>query len=196
MLKTAAVSNHQKNSTYIIGLGNPGLSYKLTRHNVGFMLIDLIANHFDFPEFSKKFDGYISSGDIHNHKIVLFKPNTFINNSGIPLSKLSSFYKIPNEDIIVVHDDVELNFGRTKVKIGGGDGGHNGLKSIDQYCGKKYWRLRIGVDRPEVGDLSSYVLSKFTAEEDIVPTLQKIIKNFPLLLGEDKNLFIQNYHNT
>ena len=178
---------------YVIGLGNPGLKY--TRHNVGFMLLDMLAREYSFPEFKQKFSGLISTGNVFNNKVTLFKPYTFMNNSGIPLLKLVSFYKISSQEIIVVHDDVDLIFGKIKIKQDGGNGGHNGLKSIDKNVDNNYWRLRIGIGRPVIGNLADYVLSKFANNENIENILKNISLHFKLLLSKDKNLFIQKLTN-
>ncbi|MBQ4875393.1 MAG: aminoacyl-tRNA hydrolase [Rickettsiaceae bacterium H1] len=178
----------------MIGLGNPGKNFNRTRHNVGFMLLDVLVENFTFHSFTEKFNGLISTGNIEGNKFTLFKPNTFINNSGEPLLKLVSFYKIHPEKIIVIHDDVDLIFGKVKVKQGGGSAGHNGLKSIDKYIGNDYWRVRIGVGKPVFGELSDYVLAKFTKNENITDILQKISDNFLLLLNENKSLFMQSFN--
>ncbi len=175
----------------IVGLGNPGPSFDGTRHNVGFRLIDLISREFSFPTFLKKFNGLLSRGLIYQQNIYSFKPCTYMNNSGAPLLELVSFYKLDLTDVLVMHDDVDLPFGKVKVKHGGGNGGHNGLKSIDRILGSGYWRLRVGVGKPEFGDLADYVLSKFNVSQDIESVLGDVVASFKLLLEKDIGAFIQ-----
>ena len=169
---------------YVVGLGNPGPTYDNTPHNIGFMAIDKIANHFGAEQFSKKFDGQISNCVADKTNLVLFKPFTYMNNSGQPLLKLISFYKASCDDVIVLHDDIDLKFANIKIKQGGGHAGHNGLRSIDSSIGKNYWRLRIGIDRPEHPDISGYVLSKFDRDQDVDSLIDTTLKSFiEFLLG-------------
>lgn len=155
------------NHIIIAGLGNPGKNYENTRHNVGFMIIEQIASHFEFPVFSSKFSSLISSKTVLGNKITLVKPQTFMNLSGSAIAKILNFYKLPLENLIVIHDDLDLNLARTKMKIGGGSAGHNGLKSIDQQLGNNYYRLRIGIGRPQTQDVSNFVLSNFNTDEQL-----------------------------
>ncbi len=168
----------------IVGLGNPGKNYDNTRHNVGFMVIDAIVKHFAFPAFSTKFSSFISSKIIFGWKITLVKPQTFMNLSGSAVAKVLNFYKLPLENLIVIHDDLDLNLARTKMKIGGGSAGHNGLKSIDQHVGNNYYRLRIGIGRPNTQDVSSFVLSNFNTDEQeqIEQVIITLLQNFEALL--------------
>jgi peptidyl-tRNA hydrolase, PTH1 family len=173
----------------IIGLGNPGQSYNNTRHNIGFSFIDLIADSFSFPAFSTKFSSLVSSNIIGNYKITIVKPQTFMNLSGQAVGKIMQFYKIPPEDLIVIHDDLDLDLARVKMKINGGPGGHNGIKSIDQHLGKNYYRVRIGIGKPDINyDTSNFVLSKFTKDEKkIIEILfEDLLTNFELIM--DKNM--------
>lgn len=151
----------------LIGLGNPGSKYNNTKHNVGFNIIDHIAHQFGFDDFGSKYDANISVGQINNMKVALVKPMSYMNNSGIPLSHFIKFFKIAPDKLIVFHDELELETARCKMKLGGGNAGHNGLKSIDQYIGVDYYRVRVGVSRPAISQMnvSDYVLSKFTPDE-------------------------------
>ncbi|MGB4191590.1 MAG: aminoacyl-tRNA hydrolase [Rickettsiales bacterium] len=177
----------------LVGLGNPGLNYENTRHNIGFNLIDAIAEKFDFPSFSNKFASLVSSKLILNKKITLLKPQTYMNLSGEAVAKVSSFYKIDLSNIIVIHDDIDLSFAKIKMKIAGGSGGHNGIKSIDQHLSSNYYRLRIGVGKPNsMRNVGDYVLDKFTKEEEkiIEKISQLIIEHLDLVLDKNMALFM------
>ena len=177
------------NHLLIIGLGNPGLNYNDTRHNIGFAFINVIAEYFHFPEFTTKFSAHISSQVMKNNKITLAKPQTYMNLSGQSVSRIAQFYKIPSENIIVIHDDLDLDLAKVKMKINGGSGGHNGINSIDQQLGKDYYRIRIGIGKPGINyEVSNFVLSKFTNDETkfIAILFENLIKNFELIL--EKNM--------
>lgn len=172
----------------LAGLGNPGESYENTRHNIGFDIIDSIAENLSFPSFSSKFNALISNKIIGNNKITLIKPQTYMNLSGQALSKILHFYKAELNNLIVIHDDLDLKPTKVKMKIAGGSGGHNGIKSIDQHLGLDYYRLRIGIGRPiHKQDVSNFVLKKFTKEEqqNIQEIIQKLIDNFDLIIAKD-----------
>lgn len=152
----------------IVGLGNPGSKYSLNRHNMGFITLDNFQknNSETFTLFNSKFSGLLSLGEINNEKIILLKPQTFMNLSGQSVQLVKNFFKLENSQIIVIHDDLDLDFGRIVVKCGGGDAGHNGLKDISSKIGKDYHRIRIGIGRPKTKqDVSDYVLSNFSSEE-------------------------------
>ncbi len=150
----------------IVGLGNPGLQYAHTRHNVGFLCADVIAYHLGFPEFRSKFSSLISERSLDNEKIVIQKPQTFMNLSGNAVKEIVSFYKIPSDSVFVIHDDIDLRPSEVRVKFAGSSGGHNGLRNIDSAIGKDYWRIRIGIGRPmEKIAVADYVLSKFFNDE-------------------------------
>lgn len=149
----------------VAGLGNPDREYLNTRHNIGFIMLDLL---FDFESLaiSKKFDSIYSSANFGGQKIILQKPLTYMNLSGKSVLGACTFYKIKPENVIIIHDDLDLKMGEVKFKIGGGNAGHNGLKSIDGAIGVNYWRIRVGIDRPVLKEMvSSYVLSPFGKEE-------------------------------
>lgn len=151
----------------IAGLGNPGSKYRDNRHNIGFMALDYIADANHAGAFKKKFDGEWTDLVLQSHKCGLLKPLTYMNNSGLAVGKAAKFYKIPADKVIVIHDELDLEFGRIRVKQGGGNGGHNGLKSIDAHLGSPdYHRIRIGIGHP--GDktkVTGYVLGDFSKEE-------------------------------
>lgn len=181
----------------LVGLGNPGTQYKNNRHNVGFLIVDFLASKF-CVSFKSKGE---SSFALFPHKgcsVVLLKPQTFMNLSGKSVSQISSFFKIPTNDIVVIHDDLDLKFGACKMKIGGGNGGHNGIKSIDSCVSNNYWRFRVGIDRPEFREqVVSYVLGDFWDEQldQIEKIADDIFLNFDCLLGEDKHKLVEKINN-
>lgn len=147
----------------IVGLGNIGEQYQLTRHNVGFLVIDEITKNLQSSSINKsnfKADVLKSGYNLY------VKPTTYMNNSGQAVVAIKDYYKIDMEDIIVIHDDLDLPFGTVKFKVGGGHGGHNGLRSLDSHIGKDYIRVRIGIGKPEdKSQVANYVLSNFSKEE-------------------------------
>ncbi|MBR1734918.1 MAG: aminoacyl-tRNA hydrolase [Alphaproteobacteria bacterium] len=175
-----------------VGLGNPGAQYSGNRHNVGFMIIDAIAEAVA-SSFFKKISSLLetSSFSLKDRKILLAKPLTYMNLSGRAVRFLLDFYKIKSSSVYVFHDDIDLEFGRIKIKKGGGNGGHNGLRSIDALIGTDYWRIRIGVGRPrETSMVASYVLHDFESDEAIAISqiASKISDNLSLLLSDPKKL--------
>ncbi len=156
-----------------IGLGNPGESYSDTRHNVGFNIVVRIFERFGTSPWRPKFNSKISSCVLNDRKAIIAAPQTFMNLSGIAVKEITDFYKLKSQDITVFHDELNLSFGKIKTKIGGGHGGHNGLKSINQYIGSDYQRVRVGIGHPGDRDkVSSYVLSKFdSGEKEFASTL-------------------------
>lgn len=168
----------------IIGLGNPGTRFELTRHNIGFLLLDMLADRYN-GNFSQKKKAevteiQVTSGDIYQ-KLILIKPQTFMNNSGEVLPDLKKQGIEPHE-ILVVHDELEKKFGYLGIRLGGSARGHNGLRSIIQYIGHDFWRLRMGVDRPaDKSQVSNYVLEKFKPSE--LDQLQGLIEEGIELLG-------------
>ncbi len=176
----------------ICGLGNPGKEYVNTRHNVGFNLIDKLFNYYSFIPYKKDTKKEIFKGLIDNHSCLLMKPLKFMNLSGQPISEVMSFYKIKKDKTYVIHDDLDLELGKLKIKLGGGNGGHNGLSNIDEMIGNGYYRIRVGIDHPgEKHLVSNYVLNKFNKNETeiINKQLDSITKNFNILLN-DKSLFL------
>ena len=152
----------------LVGLGNPGTEYAQTRHNVGFMAVDELVRRYSFDSFKSKFKGQITTGTIDTNKVMLLKPETYMNLSGESVLRACTFYKIKPEDVIVFHDDMDLAVGKVKVKRGGSAGGHNGLKSIIQHLGTdQFPRIRVGVgEKPHPDyDLADWVLGKFVGED-------------------------------
>ena len=168
----------------IVGLGNPGAQYAGHRHNVGFMAAGTIARRHGFSSPREKFHGLIAEGNLAGDKAVILAPQTHMNDSGRAVQAAVQFYKLDLNDVVVLYDEIDLVFGKVRVKKGGGAGGHNGIRSLDAHVGPDYWRVRIGVNHPGQKDLvKHYVLHDFDAEEK--PEVEKIITaisdNFPLL---------------
>ncbi|MCF4099066.1 aminoacyl-tRNA hydrolase [Maritalea mediterranea] len=146
----------------IVGLGNPGSKYAKNRHNVGFMAVEEIASQHHFPPFKKKFNGLLTEGVIDGQKVGLLLPQTFMNKSGDSVIAAMSFFKIKPEDIYVLYDELDLAPGKVRVKKGGGNGGHNGIRSIESHLGKEFNRVRIGIGHPGHKDrVHAYVLGDF-----------------------------------
>lgn len=170
----------------IVGLGNPGAEYATTRHNVGFMAADKLAEKYAFGNFRAKFDGLIAEGEIEGEKVFLLKPQTYMNLSGNSVVKVANFYKILPANIVVIHDDMDLPVGKLKAKCGGGAGGHNGLKSIDAAISPNYNRIRIGVGHPDMrGEaVVNHVLSGFSkADAEVIKQeIDLVADTIPILL--------------
>lgn len=146
-----------------VGLGNPDPEHEGNRHNIGFMAVDEIVRRHSFSPWKKKFKGLIAEGEIGGEKVFALKPMTYMNISGVSVTAAAAFYKVPKTRIFVFHDELDLVPGKLRVKLGGGTGGHNGLRSIDAAIGKEYWRVRLGIGHP--GDkerVSGYVLGDFS----------------------------------
>ena len=179
--------------TLVVGLGNPGLEYENTRHNIGFRIIDKLVDDTKAREISKT----SFFGKLYRASSTLFlKPTTFMNLSGKSLQTVKHFYKVEQDKIIVIHDDIDLPFGAVRFKKGGGNGGHNGLKSIDTYITKEYLRIRVGVGKPEhQSQVSAYVLHDFSKEEnEVLDTLTTYVsKACRLLLTQELNEIKSKY---
>lgn len=164
----------------VVGLGNPGDEYKQTRHNVGFMTVDYMLGA--DVSWKKEKNAQIATAVIDNHKVIFAKPQTFMNNSGVAVRALMDFYKIPVENLIVIHDDMDVTVGNCREKIGGGSAGHNGIKSIDLHVGKEYRRIRIGVGHPrELGlniNPADWVLGRFDSNQ--IKQIEEVIANIHL----------------
>lgn len=164
----------------IVGLGNPGNEYKNTRHNVGFMAIDTIAP--DEAVWKKEKNALTTRTEIDGFKVIFAKPQTFMNNSGEAVAPLVAFYKIPLENVVVIHDDMDLKLGSLREKTGGGSAGHNGIKSIDNAIGKEYRRIRIGIGHPRDFespiDPADWVLGKFDSEQ--LKQIKSVIKSIKI----------------
>ena len=151
----------------IVGLGNPGPKYARNRHNIGFMAVDRIAGDHGFGAWKSKHQGVISEGRFHSDRVVLLKPETFMNNSGDSVGAAMRFYKIDPEDVIVLHDEIDLAPAKVKWKIGGGHAGHNGLRSVHAHVGPDYARVRLGVGHPGHKDaVPGYVLRDFPKTDE------------------------------
>ena len=149
-----------------VGLGNPGQSYASNRHNVGFMALDQIARDYSFSDWKVKGAAAHCEGRIGGVKLRAVKPLSFMNKSGLPVAEIARYYGLAAEQITVFHDEIDLSEGRCRVKQGGGHGGHNGLRDIDRHISKDYWRVRIGVGRPDhKQDVHKWVLQNFTKAE-------------------------------
>ena len=176
----------------LVGLGNPGASYAGNRHNIGFMAVDAIHARHGFSPWRSRFSADISEGRIGGRKIVLVKPATFMNLSGQAVGEIVRFYKLEPDNVTVVHDELDLDPGRTRIKVGGGHGGHNGLKSLDAHLGKTYRRIRLGIGHPGHKDLvSGYVLKDFPKADEpwVEAVCDELARSFDLVLdGKDSDL--------
>lgn len=175
------------------GLGNPGAKYASNRHNVGFMAADAIARRHSFSPWSKKFQGLISEGTLGGEKIVLIKPQTFMNLSGQSVGEALRFYKLELSALTVFYDEIDLAEGKLRIKIGGGAGGHNGIRSIDGHVGNAYRRVRIGVGHPGVKEMvQHHVLGDFAKadREWLEPLLDAIADNAAMIVKGDESGFM------
>ena len=182
----------------LVGLGNPGPNNLNTRHNIGFKIIDAINLHFKLSKQKPKFKGLLTTGNIDTKKVYAIKPLTFMNNSGICIRELIEYFKIDAEDVIVFHDDLDVDFGKIKAKFGGSDAGHNGIASIDKFIGKEYSRVRIGIGKPESKVSSSdYVLHNFNEEEklELEKIPDNIIESISILIDKKLELFSSTVNN-
>ena len=151
-----------------VGLGNPGQGHARNRHNVGFMALDKIVRDYNFSDWKVTASSAVSEGRIGPVKVRALKPLSFMNKSGLPVANLARYYNLHPDQITIFHDEIDLGEGRCRVKQGGGHGGHNGLRDIDRHMGKEYWRVRIGVGRPEhKNDVQKWVLQNFTSAEHL-----------------------------
>lgn len=176
----------------ITGLGNPGKEYEKNRHNIGFMAVDEIIHRHNFSEVGKKFKSLVFSGEIAGEKVLIIKPQTYMNLSGDAVQAATSFYKIPPEQVMVIHDELDLMEGKIRVKQGGSSGGHNGLKSIDSYMGQNYWRVRLGIGHPGERDMvTNHVLSDFAKadKEWLKRLLEAVADNIELFVKGEKDNF-------
>lgn len=149
-----------------VGLGNPGPKYAGNRHNIGFMAVERIADRYRFPAWRRKFDALCCEGEIDGERVLLLKPETFMNDSGRSVGEAARFLKIDIADIVLFHDELDLDAGRLKVKVGGGNAGHNGLRSTSAHIGNEYTRVRVGIGHPGSKDaVTHYVLGDFAKSE-------------------------------
>tara|TARA_Y100001960_G_scaffold64320_1_gene67543 strand:+ start:224 stop:784 length:561 start_codon:yes stop_codon:yes gene_type:complete len=181
-----------------VGLGNPNPNSENNRHNVGFKIIDAINQKFKLSKQKPKFKGLLTTGNINSKKIYAIKPLTFMNNSGICIRELIEYFKIDASDVIVFHDDLDIDFGKIKAKFGGSSAGHNGITSIDKFIGKEYSRIRIGIGKPITkSEIVDHVLNDFDEEE--IKKLEKITdsitSSLPILLDKKLDLFSSTVNN-
>ena len=181
-----------------VGLGNPSPDNENNRHNIGFKIIDAINQKYSLSKQKPKFKGLLTTGKIGDEKVFAIKPLTFMNNSGICIRELIEYFKIDPEDVIVFHDDLDINFGKIKTKFGGSSAGHNGIESLDKFIGKDYSRVRIGIGKPNgKSKVVDHVLKDFDDEEKI--ELENITKNITdsiaILIEKKLDLFSSTVNN-
>jgi len=172
----------------LVGLGNPGAAYAGHRHNIGFMAIDRIASEHRFSPFRRRFQGEVAEGTLGGQPCFALKPLTYMNESGRAVGELCRFYKIAAAGVFVFHDELDIACGRLRVKQGGGNAGHNGLKSLDAHIGAGYWRVRLGIGHPGDRDrVHGYVLSDFASADGpwLGPLLDAVALNAALLVAGD-----------
>jgi len=182
----------------LVGLGNPTPGSENNRHNIGFKMIDAINRKFGLSKQKPKFKGLLTTGNINGKKVYAIKPLTFMNNSGICIRELIEYFKIDSENIIVFHDDLDIDFGKVKAKFGGSSAGHNGIESIDKFIGKEYSRVRIGIGKPKTkANISDHVLKDF--DNDEILELEKItniiINSISILIDKKLDLFSSTVNN-
>ncbi|MDV4177455.1 aminoacyl-tRNA hydrolase [Rhizobium brockwellii] len=176
----------------IAGLGNPGGKYAGNRHNIGFMAVDAIHRRHGFLPWSKKFRAEIAEGELAGEKVLLIKPQTFMNLSGESVGEAMRFYKLQPADLVAIYDELDLPPGKARLKTGGGHGGHNGIKSLDAHCGREYRRLRLGIGHPGVKEMvQNHVLGDFAKADKawLEPLLDTLADNTDMLVrNEDSQL--------
>ena len=181
-----------------VGLGNPSPDNEDNRHNIGFKIIDAINKKFSLSKQKPKFKGLLTTGIIGDKKVYAIKPLTFMNNSGICIRELIEYFKINSKDVIVFHDDLDINFGKIKAKFGGASAGHNGIESIDKFIGKDYSRVRIGIGKPNgKTNVTDHVLKDFDQEEkqELENITNSIINSLKILLDKKLELFSSTVNN-
>ena len=175
-----------------VGLGNPTPNSENNRHNIGFKIIDAINRKFNLSKQKPKFKGLLTTGNINEKKIYAIKPLTFMNNSGICIRELIEYFKIDAQNVIVFHDDLDIDFGKIKTKFGGSSAGHNGIESIDRFIGKDYSRVRIGIGKPKTKiAVTDHVLIDFDEDEkeELKKITNSIIESLSILLDKKLDLF-------
>jgi PTH1 family peptidyl-tRNA hydrolase len=178
----------------LVGLGNPGPRYAGNRHNIGFMIVDAIARRHGLGPWRRRFHGAVAEGQLGGERVLLLKPETYMNESGRAVAEAMKFYKLEPGDVVVFHDEIDLRPGKVRAKTGGGTAGHNGLRSIAAHIGNGFRRVRIGVGHPGVRELVEYyVLQDFPkAERDFVETLCETIGDNAELLAIGQDASFQN----
>ena len=182
----------------LVGLGNPGPASSNNRHNIGFKIIDAINSEFKLTKQKPKFKGLLTTGNIDSKKVYAIKPLTFMNNSGICIRELIEYFKIDAQDVIVFHDDLDVEFGKIKTKFGGSSAGHNGVASIDKFIGKDYSRVRIGIGKPKDSmEVADYVLQNFNDDETIGidKITENITESISILVDKKLDLFSSTVNN-
>lgn len=177
----------------VVGLGNPGPAYAANRHNIGFMAADAIVERHGLGPYRSRFQGEAAEGTVAGRKVLVLKPMTYMNNSGQAVAAAARFYKIPPEDMVVFHDELDLPAGKLRVKDGGGHAGHNGLRSIHAHLGPGYGRVRLGIGHPGDKDrVTGHVLQDFAKADRVwlEPMLDAIGREFPLLAGGNAGAFM------
>ena len=180
----------------IVGLGNPGKEYENTRHNIGFNAIDVIAKKYKIELNRIKFKGIYGEAFIGGEKVILLKPSTYMNLSGESVRSVMDFYKISEEDVLVIYDDISLEVGRLRIRDKGSAGGHNGIKSIISHMGTEdFARIKIGVGQPK-GDLVNYVLGNFAKEEKRIldEVLETVVLAAEVIIKEDAKEAMNKYN--
>ena len=181
-----------------VGLGNPTPNSEDNRHNIGFKIIDAINQKFGLSKQKPKFKGLLTTGTINGKKVYAIKPLTFMNNSGICIRELIEYFKIEAKNVIVFHDDLDIDFGKIKTKFGGSSAGHNGIESIDKFIGKDYSRVRIGIGHPKnTIDVAGHVLQDFNDEEkvELSSITKNITESLPILIDKKLDLFSSAVNN-
>jgi PTH1 family peptidyl-tRNA hydrolase len=182
----------------IVGLGNPGPEHQVTRHNVGFWFVDLLARNFggEFRDY-RKYSGETARITIGGQELILLKPTTYMNRSGLSVRQISDFYKIVPDDILVAHDELDLPVGSVRLKHGGGHGGHNGLRDTVAHVGENFWRLRLGIGHPgNKADVIDYVLTRAPRiEEDVIlDAVNTAADSVPLMLEQGAERAMTKLH--
>lgn len=178
----------------IVGLGNPGREYENTRHNIGFMCLDVVANHFNTTFNKSKFSGEYAEFNYNNEKIILLKPGKYMNLSGEVIRDYVNFFKIDIVDILIIYDDLDTQVGTYRLRYKGSSGGHNGLKNIELHLNtKEYKRLKIGISNNKLLDTKDYVLGKFSSEEKEL--INQVINKVPLIIEDYLNISFENLMN-
>jgi|TARA_B110000438_G_C15769732_1_gene631303 PTH1 family peptidyl-tRNA hydrolase len=175
-----------------VGLGNPNPNNSNNRHNVGFLVIDAINSRFKLSKQKPKFKGLLTTGLINEQKVFAIKPLTFMNNSGVCIKELIEYFKISVKDVIVFHDDMDIDIGKIKAKTGGSSAGHNGIDSIDKNIGKSYSRVRVGIGRPkENSSGADHVLDNFSGDEiqNVEKVTKSIVDSLSILIDKNLDLF-------
>lgn len=182
-----------------VGIGNPGAKYARHRHNVGFMAVERIADRHGFGPWRRRFQGYAADGELDGTKVLLLKPDTYMNESGRAVGEAARFLKLATSDIVVFHDELDLLPGKIKVKTGGGNAGHNGLRSITAHLDNEYTRVRIGIGHPGAKELvQSWVLHDFARADEawLEPLLDAIADEAPRLAADDAGRFLTDVART